>query len=47
MTKTTILILTILLGSLPLFAQDVKKDAETVKTKIDRYSGWYLHVNND
>ncbi len=38
MMKTTVFILTILLGSLSLFAQDVKKDAETVKTKIDVFN---------
>jgi hypothetical protein len=37
MKKSTIL-MALLLGSATLFAQDVKKEAETVKTKIDMFS---------
>lgn len=36
--KIITFILTILLGSVSLFAQDVKKDAETIKTKIDVFN---------
>ena len=38
MTKSTTFILSLLLGSATLFAQDVKKEAEIVKTKMDMFS---------
>lgn len=37
MIKITI-VMTLLLGSVTLFAQDVKKEAESVKTKMDMFS---------
>jgi hypothetical protein len=38
MLKKSIIIITLLLGSATLFAQDVKKETETVKTKMDMFS---------
>ncbi len=38
MFKKSTIVLTFLLGSVTLFAQDVKKEAETVKTKMDMFS---------
>lgn len=38
MLKKSIIVITLLLGSATLFAQDVKKEAETVKTKMDMFS---------
>lgn len=38
MIKTTLTLLTFLLGSASLFAQDTKKEAESLKTKMDVFS---------
>jgi hypothetical protein len=38
MLKIATLILTILIGNLSIFAQDVKKDADSAKTKMDMFS---------
>lgn len=38
MVKKSTIVLTLLLGNATLFAQDVKKEAETVKTKMDMFS---------
>jgi hypothetical protein len=38
MLKKLTILMTLLLGSATLFAQDVKKEAETVKTKMDMFS---------
>lgn len=38
MIKTTTILMTLLLGSASLFAQDAKKEAEIIKTKMDLFS---------
>jgi len=38
MKKKSLIFFVVLLGSMTLFAQDVKKDAENVKTKMDLFS---------
>lgn len=38
MLKKTVIIITILLGNTALVAQDIKKEVETIKTKMDMFS---------